>query len=1388
MPDGLQQDEGVSTLLDASLRRTVLLQGGDGMPVPLGSLLDRRAVVLLGDPGLGKSTCMEAVARAAGAPLRTVRGFLAARAGDVGAPGTTLLDGLDETMALSADRTVVDEVVARLSAAGWPAFWLSCRPADWARADGRALLAECAPGGIAVAHLLPLSDDEIEAAVAGAGLDPPAVLRAMEAVGLLPLLGNPQTLRLVTEVFADGGSPTSRTDLYRRATEHLARESNRLHASAAARPSDAELLEAGGAAAAVLLLSGRVALAPRGAEIEGAVPIGTMDRLAPAAHLEAALQSRLFAATPGGGWVPAHRTVAEFLAAAWMARRVELGSEPLGRTLALICGGAGAPDPSLGGLFAWLAALLPDDAERFVGRDPYTVVAYGDVAALRPGARHALLAGLRDLSESEPFFRAGRWGEARLGALAVPELADGLRQIIATRPVRFHLLSCALEAVEHGAPLPDLTEDLAALIFDASLDTEVRTLAISTFANVAPAERLRTAFFALLADNTVDPGANLAGTMLLKLYPTVLGEDEVEAFLLRFVATDTGQGDRLHVEHRLPKRVPAVHAAGLLDRLARHAWPADAPHPLSRAHEVRELARRLAARAIPTAPPTRAVSWLALLAGDGTGGANHRELREAFASRPDLYVPLLAAVASLSVRDGAPLPPSMAPWRARQMLPWCEPPPDAAARLVAAVEADPDAEEALALYASALVLLLHDGGIGCEDIFERCHAAAGLRLEFEREREKFAVCPLGEQEEWRREERRRREEQARNDVETRQRSDGWLAERAASIADGSEEHGLEWLAQGWFGRIHAPGDAEPPRDPVDRLARLVQPEVTRAAMSGFRAYAERGPLPTPGELAARAGGVSIPAVGLAALAGADLLAVERGDAALAGLPPERRVALLCLGLVHATQTTVDRTVHRDRRPWMGAVADALPDESAAAVRALLLPQLAAGAAFLDGWDQLQGDPALRRLLRDVLPDLLAAVPAAGSALDPIWRTALVECPLPVLGSLVGARLARASSPADRWPWLVFCWRIAPADHEAELLAAARADDERLHALMQDVGENFDPGGPPLTARHREVLIRLTGPRFPPAPAPPGSWSRPTPYDRACFVHRHIAALGDTGGAEAGAGLNRLLSDPSLAAHADHLRNAIAAWRRRARLAARAAPSISDLVRALSGGPPATKAELHAFVVAHLQDLRREVRSAAEDAWRAFWNVDAKRGPTEGRPEEDCRDAIVRLLAARLERAGLAQETEARRVARTRCDIVVGHIAARVPVEVKCDWNGELWTAWREQLDNQYCTHPEAGGFGVYLVVWFGARRGRSRRVPAPSAGAAPASAEECQRMLDAAIEEDAGRLVTVVLDVSPISSVGLRAGGGPVRGGSKTSPPPRARKLKTSGAKSAGKT
>ena len=83
------------------------------------------------------------------------------------------------------------------------------------------------------------------------------------------------------------------------------------------------------------------------------------------------------------------------------------------------------------------------------------------------------------------------------------------------------------------------------------------------------------------------------------------------------------------------------------------------------------------------------------------------------------------------------------------------------------------------------------------------------------------------------------------------------------------------------------------------------------------------------------------------------------------------------------------------------------------------------------------------------------------------------------------------------------------------------------------------------------------------------------------------------------------------------------------------------------------------------------------------------------------------------------------------------------MEVKLDSHREVWTAWETQLTRLYMPDPDAGGHGVYLVMFTG------HKTRALHTGERPHSAEAMAQafceLIPAAYH---GRLYGMVLDIS----------------------------------------
>jgi predicted NACHT family NTPase len=206
----------------------------EGRPRYFSEYAPRENIVLLGDPGSGKSHLFRVVAGTEGGRYVTVRSFLAT---PITTKGEVLfIDGLDEKRAGRGDRDTVDALLTKLFEAAPSKIRLSCRAADWL---GESDLASLKPffdkngGPPAVLGLAALNEDECRAVLAAQSLSADEANAFMEATadrGLGEFLRNPQNLLMLLRVVRSGQWPATRSELYKIATKLLLEEADRDHA------------------------------------------------------------------------------------------------------------------------------------------------------------------------------------------------------------------------------------------------------------------------------------------------------------------------------------------------------------------------------------------------------------------------------------------------------------------------------------------------------------------------------------------------------------------------------------------------------------------------------------------------------------------------------------------------------------------------------------------------------------------------------------------------------------------------------------------------------------------------------------------------------------------------------------------------------------------------------------------------------------------------------------------------------------------------------------------------------------------------------------------------------------------------------------------------------
>ena len=126
--------------------------------------------------------------------------------------------------------------------------------------------------------------------------------------------------------------------------------------------------------------------------------------------------------------------------------------------------------------------------------------------------------------------------------------------------------------------------------------------------------------------------------------------------------------------------------------------------------------------------------------------------------------------------------------------------------------------------------------------------------------------------------------------------------------------------------------------------------------------------------------------------------------------------------------------------------------------------------------------------------------------------------------------------------------------------------------------------------------------------------------------------------------------------------------------------------------------------------------------------------------------MLTLLQNYLEPLQIASAPEYDHVNDKRADIRVSYQnKIAIPIEIKGEWNPDLWTAVQQQLMPKYTLNKEAGGFGIYVVLWFGG----TLQPAARDGDKKPTTPTELQTRLHKHLPEDIQKLIAVrVIDVS----------------------------------------
>jgi len=515
--------------------------------VSLEGLANTRCLVLLGEPGIGKSTVLQA----SHANLRIDLGSYQSDSGllagifppglSLDEPATIALDSLDEgRLAISnIVKVLLRAFQDRRSTLDRIRLRVTCRTADWPTTFEDGLKDLWSEQNVCVYQLAPLRRCDVAVAVKANGLEPTEFVKEVDRREAVPFAIKPITLQFLINSFASRQHlPATKADLYLHGCLGLCEESeSRKDVGGTGKLSAPERLAIASRIAAITMFGGFSAIWT-GADL-GNMPAtdisvrrlsGGQERAneididADETAVREALGTGLFVSQGQDQLRWSHHTYAEFLAAKYLTDR----QVPIGQVMSILTvpnDKEGKITPQLNETAAWLASMRQEFFHEIMASDP-SVLLLSDVTTADDAVRATLVSKLLKLYDNEKLLDSSSGLRPLYRKLSHPELHGQLRRYIAD-PAKGRVVRRVAIDIAEACQLSALQDDLAEVALDVSQDVHIRIQAACAIARIGdqPTKlRLKPLAVRHSPEDTQD---ELKGWALMATWPELLNADEL---------------------------------------------------------------------------------------------------------------------------------------------------------------------------------------------------------------------------------------------------------------------------------------------------------------------------------------------------------------------------------------------------------------------------------------------------------------------------------------------------------------------------------------------------------------------------------------------------------------------------------------------------------------------------------------------------------------------------------------------------------------------------------------------------------------------------------------------------------------------------------------------
>ena len=1306
----------------------------------LETLRDCQAFVLLGKPGMGKTTAFEQEATEPNCRYVTARDFITFDIQQDWQCQTLFIDGLDEIRAGKGDVfSPFDGIRKKLEQLGKPKFRLSCREADWYGASDREELKKVSPDGeILELFLIELKEEDLQQILIRNYNNTEAeASEFLEAAGrreLMDLIKNPQILEMLVTVVSEGNEwPERKSDIFKLACEKLLlKEWNDVHNIAYRNqsPPTKELMMASGMICAVMLLARKHGFALLRSDAGDDYPYFDDMANEHMEHLHFVTRTQLFA-THEQHAEYSHRIFAEYLSAYYLSNKIITGKLPIGRVLALMTGTDGGVVTGLRGIYAWLATLCYTERTMLIQIDPLGSVLYGDVSLLSREERLELLRDLSNYAETTGDTGIDYRNTQSFGAFCQNDMEQDYRGILEAQDpssAHQHLLEYVLASMTHGKALPGLSSALLILLKVPNCRSRNRKQALEVLIRFGDHQVLQNILNEVHQNIIPDPDDDLLGQLLLSQYPDRITPGEILNY------------------YRTPKKPDYIGTYGYFwsDKLTR----------LSTNSQVLELldvlvTKRARWRRVPDEDTYQTMAGNLLVRGVEVSGATvetkklvdwlglgldeydsilllHQDatyLRKWLEHHPQIQKNLIDSLLDKCSKS--------------ENFDWCiyriserlfnsDLPGDYGRWCLDKVRTAKNEQVAKYLFwQSVLSLETGKGNAGlCRELVEN---AAVKDARFKSDWDEYSVREINpEYGRSNRERVQQRNEQDRNKEEFVQ----FVRNNLANIEAGTADRGIfKNIGSVYFGYfIDAIGDA-----PKERLNHffLGDPELVQSVLVGLRRFIHREDIPDVTEILQAHMENKHFVYSHPYRAGMDELA-RSGIQTLLELSEVKIVIALAFYFADGTEET----------EWYKTILQERPELVARVYSLYGTMMLRAGRTHITGSYSLAFDENHRQLTSIVVLPLLESfrIRSTSEQLAPLYdllAAALQHADCRRFKKLIENKLsAKSMDTAQRVLWLAAGVILNSNEFEQRLTEFVSGNESRIDYLSGFLSHRWRQWSPldnlPLQALIS--LIRLLGTYYAPYRYTQNNDIADLSFGAPQLISRMISQLAIVTTDLATVEIERLLDIEQLESWRPLLRAKVHEQRLKNREASFQYANLEQVRDTLNNGPPANVADLACVTNECIRELAKRIKYGNTNDYLQYW----EEYPEKRQHEEICRDRFLSDLQPLLANIHVDAQREGNYVSDGRADIRVsfgGSGGYNVPIEIKCNDSRDLWHGIRDQLIERYTIDPGAYGYGIYLVFWFGYKITTAH----PEGGLKPRTPGELKERLGRLLKNDEER-------------------------------------------------